>query len=77
MNKDYERLDRVCRAAKQEYDAAERALASARFTLNYAERARKVEWDKIAATRDDGFGPYGIKINGSPVTAATGSRGNS
>jgi hypothetical protein len=51
VSKEYERLDRVCRAAKQEYDEAERALASARFALNYAERMRKVEWDKIATSQ--------------------------
>lgn len=47
MSAEYDRLEKVYREAKRLYDDAERALASARFTLNYAERARSAEWDKL------------------------------
>jgi hypothetical protein len=33
--------------AKINYATAERALSSARFALNYAERQLKEEWDKM------------------------------
>lgn len=45
---EFERLSKTREAAKREYDAAERALASARFTLNYAERALQAEWEKLS-----------------------------
>lgn len=43
-------LDRLSKArneAKLAYDVAERALASARYTLNFHERALKSAWDKL------------------------------
>jgi hypothetical protein len=48
-----ERLQRVRDVAKQVYDTAERALASARYTLNFAERAVKAEWDKVCNQREN------------------------
>lgn len=61
-------LDRLSNArdeAKRVYDDAERALASARYTLNFHERALKVEWDKLAS------GSHG-DVQGFPVGPKAG-----
>lgn len=57
MSAEYDRLSGVCRVAKQAYDEAERILAAARFTLNYAERQRGAEWNKMSLLPPAHSGP--------------------
>lgn len=47
MLNDIDRLTKVRDEAKRVYNESERALASARYVLNFHERALQVEWDKF------------------------------